>query len=432
MVFLVDGQYNKDIKILTMIPDWLNLTQLSGNSGVTTISVDVPYNLSYANRTTNITVATIHTNMSEGVNITQLGQEDTGGTDYTEQYFTIEITSGSNLKLNLKDKKYYYKKNNGNWIQATSSAITVTNGDIIKVKGNYTELTNGLSGATFNLSGTSSSIINSKIYGNILSLIYSDDFLNYTSFDKNYLEKIKSRIAWGSNNTLPIFTNLKVIDAENVIYPSNTYNGCYYQMFINCSLLQKTPKVLPANTLSQNCYGWMFRGCTSLTGVPSNMLPATTLASGCYKYMFWKCTSLTNAPDLPATIVYPNCYYGMFDSCTSLTTAPNLPATEGYSPCGCYFEMFNGCTSLTTAPLISLKTIYGDSYSAMFSGCTSLNYIKCLSEIHINDNGNVQEAGYRTNWVSGVAASGTFVKASGVTWESGDNGIPTGWTVQEV
>jgi hypothetical protein len=35
------------------------------------------------------------------------------------------------------------------------------------------------------------------------------------------------------------------------------------------------------------------------------------------------------------------------------------------------------------------------------------------------------------DWVNGVAASGTFVKNSAATWTTtGNNGVPTGWTVQ--
>ena len=36
-----------------------------------------------------------------------------------------------------------------------------------------------------------------------------------------------------------------------------------------------------------------------------------------------------------------------------------------------------------------------------------------------------------SNWVSGVAASGTFVKNSAATWNvTGTSGIPTGCTVE--
>ena len=57
----------------------------------------------------------------------------------------------------------------------------------------------------------------------------------------------------------------------------------------------------------------MFDGCTSLTSVPINLLPATTLCDWCYSYMFYECISLSTAPALPATGLAPEgCYEGMF------------------------------------------------------------------------------------------------------------------------
>lgn len=72
-------------------------------------------------------------------------------------------------------------------------------------------------------------------------------------------------------------------------------------------------------TMANNCYGYMFYGCTSLTTAPS--LPATTLAGYCYNSMFRGCTSLTTAPSLPATTLANNCYYSMFYGCTSVKLA---------------------------------------------------------------------------------------------------------------
>ena len=113
----------------------------------------------------------------------------------------------------------------------------------------------------------------------------------------------------------------------------------------------------------------------------------------------------------------------MFMSCTSLVTAPELPATtlKDY----CYYAMFHSCTSLVTAPALPATTLASECYSYMFNGCTSLNYIKCLATSNIG-------AGYTSEWVRGVASSGTFVKAAGVTWPTGIYGIPYGWAVQEL
>jgi hypothetical protein len=58
----------------------------------------------------------------------------------------------------------------------------------------------------------------------------------------------------------------------------------------NSNLVNAINLVLPATTLSQECYSLMFEGCTSLLKAP--VLPALTLYSGCYTSMFENCTSL--------------------------------------------------------------------------------------------------------------------------------------------
>ena len=195
--------------------------------------------------------------------------------------------------------------------------------------------------------------------------------------------------------------------------------NCYKYMFQGCTSLTTAPE-LPATALGQYCYGGMFDGCTSLTHAPE--LPATSLTQECYNQMFQGCTSLTTAPELPATTLVGLCYSSMFQGCTSLTTAPELPATT--LAASCYWQMFYGCTSLTTAPELPASTLAVNCYNAMFYGCTSLNYIKCLAT-------NISSSGCTGNWVSNVSATGTFVKdASMNDWTTGNNGIPSGWTIQ--
>ena len=125
---------------------------------------------------------------------------------------------------------------------------------------------------------------------------------------------------------------------------------------------------------------------------------------------------------LPATTLADNCYENMFYGCTGLTVAPDLPATELKSQC--YKYMFYGCTNLTTAPDLPAPTLVDGCYWGMFSGCTKLNYVKCLAT-------NVSAQFCLDNWLEGVSATGTFVKASsGADWAvAGSNGIPTAWTV---
>ena len=180
------------------------------------------------------------------------------------------------------------------------------------------------------------------------------------------------------------------------------------------------PLLLPATTLAMSCYSRMFSGCTGLTEAPE--LPATTLAVGCYSGMFFGCTGLTEAPELPATTLAEGCYAEMFSGCTGLTEAPELPATT--LAVHCYAVMFAGCTCLTEAPELPATTLAEGCYSGMFSGCMNLAYIKALFT-------TTPSGMYTAGWVLGVAANGTFVKSADATWNvTGDNGIPSGWTVE--
>ena len=193
--------------------------------------------------------------------------------------------------------------------------------------------------------------------------------------------------------------------------------GCYSRMFYGCTSLTAAPE-LPATTLTEGCYSSMFYGCTSLTAAPE--LPATTLAERCYSSMFYGCTSLTAAPELPAATLTERCYYSMFQRCTSLTSAPVLPATSLAN--NCYYKMFRGCTNLTAAPDLPATTLTERCYYGMFSDCANINHIRCLAkDISANE--------CLLNWLEGVAASGTFVKAPGVNWPTGTSGIPEGWNV---
>lgn len=61
-------------------------------------------------------------------------------------------------------------------------------------------------------------------------------------------------------------------------------------------------------------------------------LPATTLSEGCYAYMFHQCIYMEESPVLPAKVLKPLCYAYMFDACVALskivTYAEDISATS--------------------------------------------------------------------------------------------------------
>ena len=304
-----------------------------------------------------------------------------GSIDYSN-CFAMVVTTGGNITWtgSTTSNTLSYSKDNGKtWATANSgTSISVAAGDKVLWKGTPTPNYNGI--GTF--SGNTN--VRYSVEGNVMSLLFGDDFKNQTSLS-------------GKDYTLyNLFENNKnVTSAKNLL--------------------------LPATTLANYCYQYMFYGCTNLTTAPD--LPATTLANYCYSRMFVGCSSLTTAPELPATTLVGYCYGNMFNDCTSLTTAPELPATTLAG--GCYGSMFSGCTSLTTAPELPATTLVGYCYDSMFRGCTSLNYIRCMAT-------KISARSCLNNWVQNVAASGTFVKASGMTsWPTGISGIPSGWTVED-
>lgn len=335
--------------------------------------------------------------------------------DYTTEYLTFNILSAGTINWTASDasiaKTIDYKLNSNEWASITSNTgetvptITVNPGDKIQFRGNNAQYATNYSKHN-SFSGSTASF---EVEGNIMSLIYGDDFKNKLTISSAY-------------TFTGLFRNCtKLVFAENLILPATTLaNNCYETMFYGCTSLTTAP-ALPATTLANYCYQNMFNGCKSLTTAPA--LPATTLAQSCYYQMFYGCTSLTTAPALPATTLAQDCYGGMFGSCTSLTVAPELPATTLAN--SCYRDMFNNCSSLTTAPELPATTLASDCYHNMFKYCAKLNYIKCLAT-------DISATGCTSYWVEYIASKGTFVKNPDMTsWTTGASGIPTGWTVQD-
>ena len=337
-----------------------------------------------------------------------------------EKPLTFEILSSGYIKWSkfndsekpMSDLTIYYSKNGGERVSITATSgspvqIDVVEGDRVEFFGNNNRYTGNSAWSTYGFYGTTCQF---NLSGNLMSMISSENFASVKTFNQN-----------SDYNFAYLFSQCStLISAEKLFLGADTLTSyCYYFLFNRCTSLTTAPK-LPATTLATNCYYDMFYGCTSLTTAPE--LPATTLAYNCYSYMFQGCTGLTSIPELPATILAQSCYNGMFLGCTGLTEVPELPATT--LEILCYANMFNSCTGLTKVHSLPAQTLVERCYLQMFKGCTNLNYIKCLATSLSADRPLL-------DWVSGIAATGTFVRASGVeSWTTGVSGIPSGWTVQ--
>ena len=296
---------------------------------------------------------------------------------YEEQYFTIETLTAGNLSIaDAGSNVFQYSLDDGStWNSLAMNqtvAIEANKKVLFKAEG-LTIIDTGI--GTIKYSG------NFNVYGNVMSLVYGDNFVGQEAISNFQFRCL-------------FINNVALLSAENLI--------------------------LPATTLTDYCYSNMFEGCTNLTTAPQ--LPATTLANHCYDSMFWNCSNLTTVPYLPVTTLASYCYANMFQGCTSLTTTPELPATTLADYC--YNDMFGGCTSLTTAPELPATTLAGGCYEYMFYGCTNLSSITCLAT-------DISATDCTTYWVLSVGSSGTFVKNAAMNdWTIGYKGIPSGWTIE--
>ncbi len=235
--------------------------------------------------------------------------------DYSKDYFTIVVTEGGNIKFdtNYNTQGLSISKDNGEtWDEVGDDGIDVSEGDTILVKcmlsNEYYDYDD-----SYNFITTSSESFKAKIQGNIMSLLVSNDFMDTTVLENDYLGGLFKNSEW-------------LIDAQNLVLPATTLvEGCYESMFVKCSNLVTAP-VLPATTLANGCYSNMFSGCTSLVTAP--VLPATTLENACYSGMFQGCSSLITTPVLPATTLAVGCYSGMFQGCTSLNYVKAMFTTD--------------------------------------------------------------------------------------------------------
>ena len=297
-------------------------------------------------------------------------------------YLTFEMISGGTIVYNnyKSDGILYYRKNGTEWTEFVtengSGTTTVYDGDIIEFKGQ----TNDRFGELYSVNGRY------NIYGNIMSLIYGDNFQGQKILTKDmmFYHTFSNEIS----NSYP-----GAVNAENLI--------------------------LPATTLTSGCYSALFFKNRYLITPPS--LIDTALKSNCYDNMFANCASLRSVPKMSIAPQYESCHR-MFANCTSLTDASSIIIKSSINIGACQ-SMFIGCTALVNGPILKASTLYNASYRYMFSGCASLQRVACLAT-------NISEDECLTNWMKGVPSGGVFTKSPNMdAWPTGISGIPDGWTV---
>lgn len=157
--------------------------------------------------------------------------------------FCIKALADSTVSFNKTDRNLQYSVNGGgSWEDYTGQTVSLSTGAKMYWRRTVSTIISEWSGqGNFTFTG------NVELQGNIHSLLV-EDFENMTSL-----------VGWTK-----IFLNA----------------------FVNQSAITKIEKLrLPATTLANECYEYMFHNCTNLTGT-APILPATRLTTYCYLNMF--------------------------------------------------------------------------------------------------------------------------------------------------
>jgi hypothetical protein len=399
------GTYSAGDQVVLRADAFTGYSFVGWYNGSTLVSSDTTY------------VFNIYSNISYEARFAQ------GGHNYANDYLTIEMIeeNGATIFIDIPSEfsgntnyitSISWSKDNGTtWTtknMATEAAntrhiyqISLSLGEKLLIKGIGNSVTKGVPTANW-CSGSELHIYGNKkwkVSGNIMSLLYGDNFSNVTSSKTFFKLFTNPKTKLSGNNTYSnSLSNSFCGDASNLVLPTMT-SYCYQEMFCRCNSL-KYPPDLPATSLSKSCYESMFDGCNSLESAP--ILPATSLADRCYYIMFGGCKNIKTPPSLPATTMKTSCYEGMFSGsgilyapalpatilaeacyrnmfglCKGLASVPNLPALE--CPKSCYESMFYYCSNITSGASLPATTLGKEPYSHMFEG-TKITYLEIYAE----------------------------------------------------
>ena len=247
-----------------------------------------------------------------------------------------------------------------------------------------------------------------------LTAMEADDPLTIEAapFTNGYISVINplQGMKYSKNNgeKIPIESDIEIhLEQFDVVqfYGNGTdYSGTKIVSGINMSLygnimsLVDEENFATITTMEGASFAGLFAGNTCGFEASGLLLPATTLSQDCYSSMFAGCSGMSDTPvELPALTLAPGCYSNMFEGCDMIPAAPHLPATELVDRC----------------------------YASMFYQCGTLQNVTCLAT-------TINGTDCTKDWLYEVNNPGTFTKAKGAScWTSGSNGIPWGWTVNE-
>lgn len=291
------------------------------------------------------------------------------------EYFTIESLEDNNIiqikNVGVASDTLYYSTNSGEtWNIFYNS------------KGTTKDITT--------LNTEEKVIIKCNAVNNRLATAWN----NYNSFRGSKKFKVYGNsmsLLWGDNFiTHPEFKT------------SSTHNLCglFYE---STNLIDASDLILPALTLMESCYNGMFRGCSNLVNGPK-LLPALDVPKDGYSSMFEGCVKLIEGPEIDAITV---------------------SGTGAMMRMFCMSRSSKVTAAMTKSPILRVKNPneHANGYQQIFCGNGNITEVTILAE--------GTDFAF-ANWLAYNGDSGVIKKLSTTTLTSGSNGVPSGWTTQDI
>ncbi len=251
----------------------------------------------------------------------------TSATD--EFYVALSGISSTTVSLTAtaETDTYVYEKSN----------VTFTNGKyyVITVKMKSAMLDEPLTFEAVKEGETTITFSNGDGCGVEFSCDGGDSWHEYTSSSLDPLnkgDKVSFRLAQDASN--PSYYS----DSDPIFQCDQE---CY--VYGNMMSLVDPTNYATATTLEEGVTFWgLFMGNVKIMSHPHKplLLPATTLSPNCYKTMFYGCSNLERAPVLPASTLVAYCYESMFTDCDKLNYIRCLATSIGAT--GCTTNWVNG------------------------------------------------------------------------------------------
>ena len=271
---------------------------------------------------------------------------------YRHQYFTTEaLADNCVLTLNIAQnvsttnvKGFYYSRDRITWtpilnVSGETQAVSlpaINTGEKYYWKGtNYAISQNGQynEGTTLkNVRLTASQ--NFKVYGNMFSMLWGDDFIGKNYFPDDTTNYIYAGFFWNST---------KLIDAQNLYFPGQHTKGFTYAT---------TDKVDPTPDEVINSFNDLFNGCTNLEYGPTiEML--TIVGNSSIKRIFKSCSKLKSFTmyciNVPIGFQVNADMYSGINTNNITIYLPTISTWDG--------SALNGSTPGTVSKTIDLSTI---------------------------------------------------------------------------